>query len=297
VASFRSWHELPLAYLAVHGGHEEQLTCSAWPEWLPESLLCALETSARPPLKLAKFLDLLSTILARSKSISHKTLERLLGKCVSLRIAVPGAMLFTRCGFAALRRFSASDSIPLDGDLRTELQHWTSLPSWHGTQSWRSECHVTLRIETDSSGRRWGGRIILQAAEYWARDDWTLAERTRHINILEMLAFYNVLVSFWQHLAGSHVDCYIDNQSAIFAFINGGGRNLQMTEVAKMVFELQLADNFEIQYHWIESAANSVADAISREESSLRLRPSIFMELDQLFAGFSYNLLSSAANT
>jgi hypothetical protein len=111
-----------------------------------------------------------------------------------------------------------------------------------------------------------------------------------------MLAFYNVLVSFRQHLAGSHVDCYIDNQSAMLAFINGGGCNLQMTEVAKMAFELQLADNFEIQYHWIESAANSVADTISREESPLRLRPSIFMELDQLFGGFSYDLLSSAAN-
>jgi hypothetical protein len=37
-----------------------------------------------------------------------------------------------------------------------------------------------------------------------------------HINLLEMMAFYNVLLSFRAHLANSLVDCYIDNQSAMF---------------------------------------------------------------------------------
>jgi hypothetical protein len=69
-----------------------------------------------------------------------------------------------------------------------------------------------------------------------------------------------------------------------------------MTEVAKLVFQLQNAVNFDIQYHWISSSANSVADAISREESPLRLRPSLFMLLDRQFGGFSIDLLSSAAN-
>jgi hypothetical protein len=266
-------------------------------DWLGFTRNSGNRTFTIPSKKLTKFLVLLTTILA-ARSVSHKTLERFVGKCVSLRLAVPGAMLFTRHMYSALRHHPSSDVISLSyGELRHELQHWQTLPSWHGTQTWRSERHVTITIETDSSSRRWGGRIIVGQQEFRAGDDWTLADRTQHINILEIRAFYNVLLSFRSHLQNSHVDCFIDNRSALYNLINGGGRNLEMTEVAKLVFQLQNAANFDLQYHWISSSsANSVADAISREESPLRLRPSLFMSLDRQFGGFSMDLLSSAAN-
>lgn len=166
------------------------------------------------------------------------------------------------------------------------MAHWFSLSTWHGTQPWRSERHVTITLETDSSSRRWGGRILLGELEFRAGDDWTGADCGLHINLLEMMAFYNVLLSFRSYLGNSLVDCYIDNRSAMFNLINGGGRSLEMTEVAKLIFNLQREENFDIVYHWIPSSQNSVADAISREESPLRLRPSIFRALDQQYGGF-----------
>jgi hypothetical protein len=157
-------------------------------------------------------------------------------------------------------------------------------------------CHVCIVIESDSSSRRWGGRIIIGANEFRAGDDWSPEDRVQHINLLEIRAFYNVLLSFRSHLRNNHVDCFIDNRCAMYKLVNGGGRSLQMTEIAKLVFHLQNEENFDIQYHWISSAANSVADAISREESPLRLRPDLFVGLDRLFGGFHIDLLSLAAN-
>jgi hypothetical protein len=207
-------------------------------------------------------------------------------------------MLFTRSAYRALRQSSrrTGDIIALAGLLWTELTHWLSLASWHGTQPWRSERHVSVTIETDSSGRRWGGRILLGDSEFRAGDDWSLEECRLHINILEMMAFYNVLLSFRPLLANSLVDCYIENRSAMFNLMNGGGRSVEMTEVAKLIFHLQREDNFDNVYHWIASELNSVADAISREESPLRLRPLLFAQLDEQFGCFTLDLLSSAAN-
>ncbi|GAQ91057.1 Reverse transcriptase [Klebsormidium nitens] len=210
------------------------------------------------------------------------------------------AQFFRRLGIRNL--FYLDDSIylpryiPLAGPLRSELTEWLGLGCWHGTQTWRSERHVTIAIETDSSGRRWGGRIIVGSLEYRAWNDWSASDQRLHINLLEIMAFYNVLLSFRQHLAGAQVDCYIDNRSAMYNLINGGGRSLEMTDVAKLIFLLQRADNVDIVYHWIASEFNTVADAISREESPLRLRPALFQQLDRAHGGFLIDLLSSGAN-
>ena len=266
-------------------------------DWLGFTVDTSARTFSVPAKKRAKFLAYLRDLL-HSSAISFKALETLAGKCASLRIAVPGAMLFTRCMYAALRQAAASGClhIPVQGALRREMEHWLSLDSWHGTQQWRSERHVTLVIESDSSRRRWGGRMMFGSKEFRAGDDWTAFERQFHINTLEAMAFYNVLLSFRAYLTGCQVDCYIDNKTAMFSLINDGGRNPDINAVAKLIFQLQTEDNFEISYHWITSASNSVADAISREESPLRLRPALFHQLDQRFGGFAIDLLSSSAN-
>jgi hypothetical protein len=95
--------------------------------------------------------------------------------------------------------------------------------------------------------------ILLGVSEFRAEDDCTpLAECRLHINILEMMAFYNVLLSFRPYLANSLVDCYIGNRSAMFNLFKGGGRSVEMTKVAKLIFHLQRAENFDIiVYHWI----------------------------------------------
>jgi hypothetical protein len=179
---------------------KSQLSPTTILNWLCFTVNSRNRTFTIPPQKLAKFLILLSTILA-ARSVSYKTLERFVGKCVSLRLAVPGAMLFTRHMYSALRQHPSSDVILLAyGGLRHKLEHWQTLPSWHGTQTWRSERHVVITIETDSSSCRWGGRIIVGQCEFRAGDDWTLADRAQHINILEIRAFYNVLLSFRSHL-------------------------------------------------------------------------------------------------
>jgi hypothetical protein len=68
-------------------------------------------------------------------------------------------MLFTRCGFAALRKFAASDSIPLDGDLRTELQHWHHYPP--GTVLSLGALSVMSRFELKQILRGEVGGVVL----------------------------------------------------------------------------------------------------------------------------------------
>ena len=80
------------------------------------------------PEKKEKFLQHVHEILHASK-VTVKTLQRLVGKCVSFSLAVPAAQLFTKQMNAAIAGGQRSPHrlIPIRGDLREEISHWLFL--------------------------------------------------------------------------------------------------------------------------------------------------------------------------
>ena len=82
------------------------------------------------PEKKHKFIELIRETL-RSRYVSVKTLQRLVGKCVSFSLAVPEARLFTREMSAAISMgMRTLKPIMVQGALRDEIAHWLFLEEW-----------------------------------------------------------------------------------------------------------------------------------------------------------------------
>jgi hypothetical protein len=112
----------------------------------------AREVFALLPHKKEKFLQLVRQVLADT-TVSILTLQRLVGKCVSLSLAVPATLLFTREMNGAIgqsRRLVRP--IPVQGLLKDEIAHWLFLENWDDPLPWRDERHVRLKIASDASG-------------------------------------------------------------------------------------------------------------------------------------------------
>ena len=147
------------------------------------------------PHKKTKFLSLLDDIL-KERTITIKTLQKLVGKCVSFSLAGPAAILFTRemnLAISAAQR--TGRLIYLRGPLREEISHWSFVRTWSQPLPWREEKHIRVSISSDASSSGWGGHITapIQASvlDYWSPDkhEW-------HISVKEAVALERVLLAF-----------------------------------------------------------------------------------------------------
>ena len=113
------------------------------------------------PKKKEKFLRLVREILHASK-VTVKTLQRLVGKCVSFSLAVPAAQLLTKQMNAAIAGGQRSPYrlIPIRGDLREEISHWLFLENWDDPVTWRDERHIHVSVATDVSATGWGATLL-----------------------------------------------------------------------------------------------------------------------------------------
>ena len=106
-----------------------------------------------------------------STSCSLQDLERCVGKCRSMSIAVPCAILYTRAQYAALLHQMNYGAVPKvarrkvisispGSDLEEELKVWLQLRTElvNGAM-WMEVDRINLRMQafTDASSRRWGG--------------------------------------------------------------------------------------------------------------------------------------------
>lgn len=120
----------------------------------------ALEVFHLIPEKKSKFVLLILEVL-QTKVVTVKTLQRLVGKCVSFSLAVPGAQLFTREMNAAISRcLRTSKPLHLCGDLREEVSHWPFSETWDDPLPWRDERHCRISVATDASSTGWGRSLI-----------------------------------------------------------------------------------------------------------------------------------------
>ena len=98
-----------------------------------------------------KFLKLIREVLD-TKTVTIKTLQRLVGKCVSFSLVVPGARLFTKeMNMAISKGHFSSKLIQVCGALREEISHWLFLETWDDPLPWRDERHVRVSVATDDS--------------------------------------------------------------------------------------------------------------------------------------------------
>ena len=135
------------------------------------------------PEKQRKFIQLIHDIL-QARYASVKTLQRLVGKCVSFSLAVPAARLFTRDMNTAISKgLFTGKPICIEGLLWDEIAHWLFLEAWDDPLPWRDERHLQVKLATDASQSAWGGTFLapeqLHTSDYWTPDEmlWNIATK------------------------------------------------------------------------------------------------------------------------
>ena len=148
-----------------------------------------------PEEKKERFASLREGILIRKSSIPLKSLQRLMGTCISFSLAFPGAKFYIREMAQAVGRASPKGEIQLTAGLREELEFWRFLDERGKHIPWKDEKNWVLSVSTDASLSRWAGVIHCQPNDVVLGDFWESDLAELNINVKEMWAIAKVLES------------------------------------------------------------------------------------------------------
>ena len=239
------------------------------------------------PHKKVKFLSLLDDIL-KQRTITIKTLQKLVGKCVSFPLAIPAAILFTRemnLAISAAQR--TGRPIYLRGPLREEISRWSFVRTWSQPLPWREEKHIRVSISSDASASGWGGHITspvqLSVSDYWSPD-----EKEGHISVKEAVALERLLLASRTVLENARVDALVDNQAVVNSWNNKGGHSAPLNRAIKSLFSTTVRLNLDLRILYVASQDNP-ADAPSRRLSSsdCQLDSALWDTVQRFFGGLT----------
>ncbi|CAM9423391.1 unnamed protein product, partial [Heterosigma akashiwo] len=246
---------------------------------------CNLSTFVFGSILIQKLMAQVQTAL-QSGWVSFQELEKIIGRCVSMSVAVRCAMLYVREMYKCLLPFLRGRGKTFaPRELREELSMWLNLPSslingspWPGTRVWN------LRVEgsTDASSRRWGGvgRSVGSCSSsegnetFVAAGDFSEEEARLHIAEKEVLALVRVFKGFLEQRPKSETEGALfsfkcDSQVVVHIYNNGGSNHqATITRACKDLFLLQLQYNCSLRLTWIPTGDNKIADDLTREDSS-----------------------------
>ena len=250
-----------------------------------------------PSEKKDSFIKLREYIL-NCEYVDVRTLQRFAGKLISFSLVLPAAKLYCReVNNAISYCLKNSKSVPMRSSLQQEIMHWRFVDNWNGCVSWRSEYHRQLLLATDSSGFRYGGKILtgnmdgVSLGDYWKTGD------DRPIHLKEAEGVVKVLSSFKGELKDSRVDVFVDNMAVLKSWENQGGKDKALNDIMKQLFQLIMEVNASLKLQYISSAEN-LADGPSRlvSLSDSMLSEVAWKYVEQLFGPHTVDLMAIDSN-
>ena len=99
---------------------------------------------------------------------------------------------------------------------------------------------------------------------------WSYQERTKHINILELIAAKLAILTFTKGKSVTAIHLQIDNMTALSYLVKIGGRGRgtrspELLQVAKEIWDYLLANGIAVTAEYLPSSQNSQADWQSRD--------------------------------
>ena len=216
--------------------------------------------------------------------IGLTNLESIVGKCRSMAIAVPCAILYTRVQYAELSNALSLESnscrdrkrveLGISQELREELSFWLGLrQAMLNGAYWAGTSHIGVilhshKAHVDASSRRWGGTLVASSEEFKASEDFNDEDVSRHINEKETLVFYRFVYNFLptheELVKNRRLVVHTDNQVLYYVFhAQGTSQNLFITDVLKKVFWLLFSFRCTVDLRWIPNDKNW-ADPLTR---------------------------------
>lgn len=249
-----------------------------------------------PEMKLERFALLRNQILS-CKVVDLNTLQKFAGKCISFLLAIPSAKLFTKeVNRAISLAYKNSGFVNISSDLRQEIEHWSFLDGWKQCFSWRSEKHLQISLATDASSFKWGALIFSDTSEMQVSDFWPQND-DRAIHLKEAHALVNTLRSVPDRVRNHRVDAYVDNLACVFAWENQKGKDPQLNNIMKELYNFTVDFNMDLKLIYIPSKSNP-ADSVSRNISAqdCMLSREKFCLVDSTFGPHTVDMMSLDSN-
>ncbi|KAI8494109.1 hypothetical protein Bbelb_284560 [Branchiostoma belcheri] len=262
-----------------------------------DSLLLAFRVPNR---KRNAVTDLREDILRRDE-VPIVVLQKLAGKLVSFGLAVPAARLYCREIFEAVKQAQRKGAlVPIQGNLKEQLEHWRFLDTWEGHVPWRAEKREVVTLSSDASGFRWGGSWTTEEHSVQCGDYWQQRERQNIIAVKETEALRRVLLSAEALVRNKKVDARVDNMNLIAAWHNQGGRSIDLSRAIVKLWETVMEYNVDLNLIFVPSKENE-ADAPSRRVSGsdVKLHEELFQRIDEELggpSGFDTDLMALPSN-
>ncbi|XP_078673738.1 uncharacterized protein LOC144912401 isoform X1 [Branchiostoma floridae x Branchiostoma belcheri] len=262
-----------------------------------DSLLLAFRVPKR---KRNAVTDLREDILRRDE-VPIVVLQKLAGKLVSFGLAVPAARLYCREIFEAVKQAQRKGAlVPIQGNLKEQLEHWRFLDTWEGHVPWRAEKREVVTLSSDASGFRWGGSWTTEEHSVQCGDYWQQRERQNIIAVKETEALRRVLLSAEALVRNKKVDARVDNMNLIAAWHNQGGRSIDLSRAIVKLWETVMEYNVDLNLIFVPSKENE-ADAPSRRVSGsdVKLHEELFQRIDEELggpSGFDTDLMALPSN-
>jgi len=235
------------------------------------------------------------------------TLRRLagvIGKIQAMAPAVSPARLWSRhllfaknralAASGAHRRTAWNKTVRLSADSRIELEKWVDLlEKWNGKSFLPPKArHV---VTTDASSLGWGGWMGKKDVQGF----WTRAEAKRSSNKRELHTTVLVVQALRKELQGSVVEVRTDNFTTMAYINHQGGRDPDLTEIVRPLWEWALLTRTTIFATYIPGVDNDRADKLSRrkrDRTDWMLHRNLFSRLSRQCGPFTLDLFATRLN-
>ena len=242
------------------------------------------------------------TIL-NSKRSQLPLLETTLGKMISVEKVVHLGRLNYRSFQSAVakevKKGRAPRWIRLSAVAKENMKWWSNTANLEKEVPFIEPKH-DITVMTDASLQGWGAH----ANDWFIQGEWTVLEKRRHINELELLAVIRTLEKVGDKLSNKTVLFMIDNTTAV-AYINkqGGTRSSPLMNLTRNLYDRAVRLSATIQATHIKGDLNTVADILSRKRQILKTEWTLgvanfkWVEKESLFGRPTVDLFANRFNT
>jgi len=207
--------------------------------------------------------------LAIRPSVTVQDLSSVIGKLTATRLAVLPAPVYTRSLQQQLIETLRSTGsfkarMTLNRASRDDLQWWINQ-----LQHWNGRAIMTpppdMIIHSDASLQGWGA--VYNGTRTGGL--WSIPERKRHINSLELLAGSLAIQTFAKHRNNVHILLRMDNTTAV-AYVNkmGGTHSPSLSLQACQLWQWCLQRGINLSAEHLPGNLNTMADRESRQRET-----------------------------
>lgn len=279
-------------------------------EWSPVQLIRFLgllvnsaEYSFEIPVdRLEKIKAVIADVLRsaeKGSKVEARSVARLCGHLISVRLAVSPARIFTRALYADINDTPfLSNKIRLSEQAIDELQFWnTSLSVFNGKALIRDSS--TQFLFSDASDDGWGAHVNNVSAFGIFPPSLQSAVTSSTRRELQGLLFALRSPQIAKVVANSRVTFVLDSLAAVFNLNKGGGPKPDLSAVVKDIWLECLRLNIDAVADWVPRSLNERADSLSHfiDRADWSLRSDVFNAVSKRWGPFSIDLFAATHNT